>query len=88
MFLGQRSVSLNPMNESRLYMSLDLKTVYTRLRYIQYNMTNIFLHTVKAEIYIIIYNFFVLEISFNNEIKCTKKFVSGYMYSVAIFYTK
>lgn len=76
------------MNESRFYMSLDLKTVYTRLRYIQYNMTNIFLHTVKAEIYIIIYNFFVLEISFNNEIKCTKKFVSGYMYSVAIFYTK
>lgn len=76
------------MNEIRLYMSLDLKTVYTRLRYIQYNMTHIFLHTVKAEIYIIIYNFFVLEISFNNEIKCTKKFVSGYMYSVAIFYTK
>lgn len=78
------------MNEIRLYMSLDLKTVYTRLRYIQYNMTNIFLHTVKAEIYIIMYNFFVLEISFNNEIKCTKKFVSGYMYmySVAIFYTK
>lgn len=76
------------MNEIRLYMSLDSKTVYTRLRYIQYNMTNIFLHTVKAEIYIIIYNFFVLEISFNNEIKCTKKFVSGYMYSVAIFYTK
>lgn len=73
------------MNEIRLYMSLDLKTVYTR---IQYNMTNIFLHTVKAEIYIIMYNFFVLEISFNNEIKCTKKFVSGYMYSVAIFYTK
>lgn len=52
------------MNEIRLYMSLDLKTVYTR---IQYNMTNIFLHTVKAEIYIIMYNFFVLEISFNNE---------------------
>lgn len=76
------------MNEIRLYMSLDFKTVYTRLRYIQYNMTNIFLHTVKAEIYIIMYNFFVLEISFNNEIKCTKKFVSGYMYSVAIFYTK
>lgn len=76
------------MNEIRLYMSLDLKTVYTRLKYIQYNMTNIFLHTVKAEIYIIMYNFFVLEISFNNEIKCTKKFVSGYMYSVAIFYTK
>lgn len=76
------------MNEIRLYMSLDLKTVYTRLRYIQYNMTNIFLHTVKAEIYIIMYNFFVLEISFNNEIKCTKKFVSGYMYSVAIFYMK
>lgn len=76
------------MNEIRLYMSLNLKTVYTRLRYIQYNMTNIFLHTVKAEIYIIMYNFFVLEISFNNEIKCTMKFVSGYMYSVAIFYTK
>lgn len=45
------------MNEIRLYMSLDLKTVYTRLKYIQYNMTNIFLHTVKAEIYIIMYNF-------------------------------
>lgn len=43
-------VSLNPMNEIRLYMILDLNTVYTR--YIKYNVTNIFLDTAKAEIYI------------------------------------
>lgn len=51
-------------------------------------MIYIFLYIVKVEIYIIMYNFFVLEIFFNNEIKCIKKFVLGYMYSVVIFYTK